>query len=150
MLKPLIYLVEDDPIFLKILERFLSDFKLTNFKSFTRGEDCLEEIKKRPTYLFLDFSLEGMNGLDVLREVKKASRKTKVIMFTVVEDQSVEQKCLKAGAHDYFIKNEEGLAKFKNILIRIAKYSRYKKLLGIVIIIIILSLIFGFLNLLWN
>ena len=141
MANPLIYLVEDDPLFVNIIEGQLSKLKLTNFKTFTRGEDCLAEIKNHPQYLFVDFSLEGLNGLDILREAKKTSKHTRVYMLTALEDKTIEQQCLKEGAIDYIVKNEEGLAKFKKILKKASKGSRK----NLVILLILIGILIGFL-----
>ena len=116
MKKPLIYIVEDDEVYLKVIKYKLEKHGLDNLKTYHTGEACLEEIEKYPDYLILDFSLEGLNGLDVLMEVKKQSRSTKVIILTVIDDKDLAQKCIDEGAEIYIVKNEDGLTKLDKIV----------------------------------
>ena len=115
MKKPLIYIVDDDEVYLKVIKHKLEEHGLNNLKTYQTGEACLEEIEQFPDYLILDFSLEGLNGLDVLSEVKKQSKSTKVIILTVIDDKDLAQKCIDAGAESYIVKNDEGLIKLEKL-----------------------------------
>ena len=145
MKKPLIYVIEDDDVYLKVIKHKLDEYKLNNLKIYHTGKECLEEIGKHPKYLILDFSLPDLNGLDVLREVKKVSRNTRVILFTALEDQTVAQKCLQEGAYDYIIKNEEGVLKLESILEKISTSSLNKNLVMALILFILIGLLIIFL-----
>ena len=145
MKKPLIYIVEDDDVYLKVIKHKLDEYKLNNLRTYHTGKECLEEIRKHPNYLILDFSLPDLNGLDVLREVKKVSRNTRVIMLTALEDQTVAKKCLQEGAYDFIIKNEEGLLKLESILEKISTGSRNKNLVMALILFILIGLLIIFL-----
>lgn len=109
MARARVFIVEDDPIFVKLLERVLDDGKLTPYETYTSGEECIENLHHNPKLVLLDFSLGGLNGLDVLKIIKEQSPKTEVIMLTAVEDEAVKQKCLDEGAADYINKNPNGL-----------------------------------------
>ena len=98
MKKPLIYIVDDDEVYLKVIKHKLEEHGLNNLKSYQTGEACLEEIEQFPDYLILDFSLEGLNGLDVLSEVKKQSKSTKVIILTVIDDKDLAQFMVRGRA----------------------------------------------------
>jgi len=103
------FIVDDDPLFVKLLENELDNADFTPYNTYLSGEDCIANIGLKPKIVLLDFSLGGLNGLDVLRIIKEKSPKTDVIMLTAVEDKMVEEKCLEAGASNYINKDPNGL-----------------------------------------
>ena len=113
MSRPKAFIVDDDPTFVKLLENELTKAKFTPFNTYLSGEECLANIKQKPRIVLLDFSLGGLNGLDVLRMIKEKSPKTDVIMLTAVEDDMVRAKCIDAGASNYIIKDPDGLERLQ-------------------------------------
>lgn len=147
----LIFLVDDDPPFLKALEHSITN-KLPYYKinSFQTGEACLQQIKSKPQIVILDYCLNSKlpyawNGLAILAQIKKLSPKTKVIMLTSQDSLDVAVKCIDNGSFDYISKNETAFVKITNILSNIAEDINMDKSgikpYQIVIIIIIAILI---------
>ena len=64
MTKPKVFIVDDDPTFVKLLEHQLEKAKITPFETYVSGEECLENMHHKPRLVLLDFSLGGLNGLD--------------------------------------------------------------------------------------
>ena len=108
------FIVEDDPIFSKLLEHELTQGKLTPYETYLSGEACLENLHHGPKLVLLDFSLGGLNGLDVLLLIKEKSPRIDVVMLTGVDDEMVKQKCMEAGATNYIIKNPDGIYQLRN------------------------------------
>lgn len=109
MAKPLIYLVDDDPIFRKVTKKLLDLNGYTNVVDFDKGEDCLEQLSKRPSLIILDFRLETLNGLDVLKSIKAKHSKAKVVFFSSLDNSAeLTDKCRQAGAVSFFQKDDEG------------------------------------------
>ena len=117
MAKVKVFIVDDDPTFIKLLEHELNLAKLLPYETYTSGEDCLENLKNGPKLVLLDFTLGGLNGLDVLRIIKERSPKTEVIMLTGIDDEKVKQKCLDEGATDYVNKNPNGIEYMRDNII---------------------------------
>lgn len=113
MARPKAFIVDDDPTFIKLLENELDKANFTPYNSYLSGEDCLANIDSKPKIVLLDFSLGGLNGLDVLRNIKQKSPKTDVIMLTAVEDDMVKQKCFEAGASNYINKDPNGIERLQ-------------------------------------
>jgi len=122
MSKPKVFIVDDDPTFVKLLERQLETAKIIPIETYISGEECLENMHHRPKLVLLDFSLGGLNGLDVLTKIKKEFPRTAVVMLTAVEDVEVEQRCLEAGASGYIRKDPDGLVRLQNEVL--PKYKR--------------------------
>jgi len=120
--KPKVFIVDDDPSFVKLLEHQLEAAKITPIETYASGEECLENMHHGPKLVLLDFSMLGLNGLDVLTKIKKNFPRTAVVMLTAVEDAEVEQRCLEAGASSYIRKDPDGLERLKNEVL--PKYNR--------------------------
>ena len=74
--------------------------------SATNGNDALQMLKEHPKVevVILDVKMPGMDGIETLKEIKKAHPLTEVIMLT--GHASVESAIdgMKQGAFDYLMK----------------------------------------------
>ena len=64
---------------------------------------CAEEWK--PDLVILDLTMPGMNGLDALREIKRVSETTRVLVLTVHSTDEYVLTALRAGADGYVLKD---------------------------------------------
>lgn len=64
---------------------------------------CVEELK--PDLLMLDLSMPRSNGLEVLKEIKRANPKTRVMVLTVHKTEDYVFTALQAGADGYVLKD---------------------------------------------
>lgn len=107
MATPFIYVIEDDPVYRRFLERQLEISGFSKFKSFPNGTSALETVKAdKPGFILLDFGLDGLNGLDLLKNFKKINKKIKVFIITGLEDTDLERRCVEAGA-DMFVRKSQ-------------------------------------------
>jgi len=125
----LIFIVEDDPQYLQALKHSLEQRHFTNLKTFTSGEECLENLDQKPQVVLLDFLLgEGkMNGLQVLKEIKKFSPESQVVFLTGLEKLEVALETVKNGAYDYVVKTEAAFERIRNLLKRITFESQIRE-----------------------
>ena len=72
----------------------------------TNGRSAIQVVRKEhPELVLLDIKLGwGMNGIDVLKQIKEIAPRTKVIMMTSVADEDVIKEAFDLGADDYVIK----------------------------------------------
>lgn len=122
----LIFVVEDNTMFLRLIKFQLQNKGYENIKLFSNGTECVNNINQNPDIVILDYSLGDMTGLDVLKKIRDKSPKSKVIMLS--EQKSIETtvKILKLGVNEYIVKNNY-LALKK--LTRTIRYLLLKKLL---------------------
>ena len=125
MAKVRVFVVDDDPTFSKLLEHELKQANCNNYKLFASGEECLANLKYKPKLILLDFTLGGLNGLDVLKQIKEKIPKTDVIMLTGLEDEAVKEKCLAEGASNYILKDPDGLERFRKEIMPLYKRRRF-------------------------
>lgn len=125
--KNLIYVVEDNKVYNKLITEYLAKQDFTNIKSFFSGEECVSAIEKgeKPDIIIQDYFLEKMNGVDVLLKVKKISPGSEFIFLTGNESMEVAVNTIKFGAYDYIIKDKVTLDK---VVDRIQKIRKVKAL----------------------
>ena len=82
------------------------------------GEVALEKLKNNQYNLVVtDLMMEGLNGLQVLQEVKKIDPEIGVIILTGFGDMNSAIEALRLGADDYLLKP----CKTEELLIRISR-----------------------------
>ena len=94
---------DDQFLFRRILSKSGIEAELVAMSTASKG---LEMVKNSDfDFIFLDYHLPGMNGIDFLRELKKERFLIPVIMLTGQEDRKVIIQLMQEGAIDYISKN---------------------------------------------
>jgi DNA-binding response OmpR family regulator len=98
-----------------------------------RGDEALASFRKRqPDLVLLDVMLPGVDGLQVLKEIRKTC-KTPVIMLTAKDETFDKVLGLELGADDYITKPfspREVVARVKAVLRRAGQPSEPVKRIG--------------------
>jgi two-component system OmpR family response regulator len=125
-----IFLVDDDAMFLKLLQ--IDFMQNTEFivKTFATGEMCLEKLSDKPDIIILDYNLDGldkdaMDGIAVLDKIKEKNQNIPVVMLSSQDKIDVAIKCMHHQAFDYVVKSETAFMRLQKI---IATILRDKKL----------------------
>ena len=105
--EPLIFVVDDDPIYHHLVEYNLTVDNYDNILKFSSGEECLFNIDKMPDVVILDYEMDGLNGLQVLEKIKQFNKNIEVILFSGQEDNNIVKKSIEMGASSYIQKNEK-------------------------------------------
>jgi len=100
-----IFIVDDDIFCLTLYDQFLRNLGYTDVKSFNAGDDCLAALKEQPELIFLDYNMEGLNGIEVLKKIKAFNPDIMVYIITGQESSMVAVEAIKAGAIDYIVKS---------------------------------------------
>ncbi|MFH0910198.1 MAG: response regulator, partial [Planctomycetota bacterium] len=96
-----ILIVDDERDIVTTLSR---NFVRQGFDVFTASnghEAMIIATEKRPSIVLLDYSLPILDGLDVLRELKKEMPEVMVIVVTGMGSEDVAVEAMKRGARDY-------------------------------------------------
>jgi DNA-binding NarL/FixJ family response regulator len=64
--------------------------------------------KFKPDVLFLDLNMPRLHGLEVLKQARSTSPRTKVIILSMHNDEPYVIEALRAGASAYLLKGSEG------------------------------------------
>jgi DNA-binding NtrC family response regulator len=133
--KRLLFLVDDDALFLKALEIEFSDNNEWVIKTFPTGELCLENISQNPDIIILDYHLnsiekDAINGLQTLNRIKTANQTIPVIMLSAQDKIEVAVNCMKYHAHDYIVKSETAFLRLQKAISTILHYQKIEKTLN--------------------
>lgn len=103
--KPLsILIVDDDLGMLQTLNYILTDkgYEVVTVKD---GYEAIEKIQEKKFDLALsDIKMPGMNGIEVLKEIKRLSPKTTTVMMTAYTMHEQVKEAKKEGAKEIFTK----------------------------------------------
>lgn len=99
-----ILVIDDDESLRRVLEYTLQE---EGYEVFTAasGEEGLELFEERqPALVITDMKMPGLNGFQVLKEVKERSAETLVIIVTAFGEVDAAVKAMKLGAYDFITK----------------------------------------------
>ena len=127
--KILLFLVDDDALFLKSLEIEFAENTESVLKTYTTGELCLENISQNPDVVILDYHLNSINknainGLETLDRIKKANQAIPVVMLSSQDKIEVAVNCIKHQAFDYIVKSETAFIRLQKIITTIFHYQK--------------------------
>lgn len=119
--KKKILLVDDDPDILRLVEVVLkrSGFNVVTAKN---GPDALSYLQKDlPAMILLDVAMPGMNGFEVLSQLRNLEnlRSVPVMMLTARSQKEEIIKAIQMGAQNYMVKpfdSKELITRIKKIL----------------------------------
>ena len=130
-----IFLVDDDVVFLRLLEiQFIEsgDFEI---ETYTTGELCVENLSHKPDVIILDYLLDGvvrdvMNGIETLDKIKAYDTNIPVIILSAQDKIDVAINCMHHAAFDYVVKSETSFLRLQKIITTIFETSKLKKQLN--------------------
>jgi|PlaIllAssembly_1097288.scaffolds.fasta_scaffold1031555_1 DNA-binding NtrC family response regulator len=133
--KSLLFLVDDDALFLKSLEIEFAENTKSVIRSFSTGEECLESLYQNPDIIILDYYLNSVektaiNGLETLDRIKEANVQIPVIMLSSQDKIDVAVNCMKHQAFDYIVKSETAFLRLQRAITTIFHYQRIEKALS--------------------
>ena len=88
----------------------------------TEGIELLGSLK--PDILISDLMMDGLNGIDVTREVRKRSPETKTIILSMYDDPGYINRALQEGARGYVLKGS-GIDELVTAIRRVVSGDRY-------------------------
>jgi len=156
----LIYVVEDNRIYNRLVCEYLKKQNYTNVKSFLSGKECIKNVSEgeRPDIVIQDYHLGDSTGIDVLKNVKNHSNKTEFIFLTANESMEVAVNTIKYGAYDYIVKDTD--IALKKVVFKMEKISRswerqnndkiIKQAMIVSIFILLIIVLFGMLHVFFN
>jgi len=101
---PKILIVDDEENIRRIFKKALEK---KNYVVHTapNAEDALRKIKNQEYFLvFSDIFMDGMSGLDLLKEVKGTTSQAKIVVMTAQDTMNNTIEAMRMGAYDYISK----------------------------------------------
>lgn len=121
-----ILLVDDHPIVRQGLRHLLDDEP--DLKVLGEAGDGVEALllveRLKPDILIVDMMMPGLNGLEVLRQIKKISPLTRSIVLSMQSAEVYVTEAVKNGAAGYVLK-ETGPSELVNALREVSKGNQF-------------------------
>lgn len=127
-----IFLVDDDAVYLKLLEIELLEHGDFEIQTFSTGELCLANLEHAPDVIILDYELNGidkkaMNGLDILDKIKAYNPRIPVVMLSSQDKIEIAINCMHHKAFDYVVKSETAYLRLKKIIPAVFRFKKMEK-----------------------
>lgn len=127
-----LFLVDDDAMFLKLLEiEFLehADFVIETFPT---GEQCISHLSHNPDIIILDYHLDGirknaMNGIQTLDKIKSINPEIPVVILSSQDKIEVAVDCMHHKAADYIVKSETAFVRLQKTITTIFSFKKMEK-----------------------
>jgi len=106
-----LFLVDDDAVFLKMLEMQFNQHTDYLIRTFATGESCIDHLSEKPDLIILDYHLSGVdqsaiNGIQTLDVIMAINPSTAVVMLSSQDKIEVAVDCMHHRAFDYVVKSE--------------------------------------------
>jgi DNA-binding NtrC family response regulator len=128
----LIFIVEDNVVYAKVLELFLKNrFSGATVKIFAEGGSVMEILdQQKPDFIIMDYYLDGSHpdaptGLTISREIKSRNPDMKIFMLSGQQDIKIALAVKEAGCL-YLVKNEAAFQNLEELIVRDLR-EKYKK-----------------------
>jgi len=115
------FIVDDDPFWVAMLTQMLTNLGYENIITFSNGKDCVDHLHLNPNLVFLDYQMENMNGLEVLKKVKDYFPGIGVVFCTAHEELSIAVSAMKNGSFDYLLKSNATKKEVSSIIERMGE-----------------------------
>ncbi len=130
-----LFLVDDDTVFLKLLEIELLEHADFDIETYPTGELCIENLGNKPDAIVLDYYLDGidrdaMNGLETLDKIKAYNPEIPVVMLSSQDNIDIAINCMHHAAFDYVVKSETAFLRLQKIITTIFEQKKIKKQLN--------------------
>ncbi len=126
-----IFLVDDDIVFLKMMQSQLMERAIFDIETFPTGELCIENLNNNPDLIVLDFHLNGIeksakNGIETLDKIMEFNSEIPVIMLSSQDKIEVAISCMHHGAVDYIVKSETAFFRLQQAIDKIFELKKMK------------------------
>ncbi len=102
-----VLVVEDSPDDQAIASRALKTFGIRHVRLLETAEEALQELSRREyDVVLVDYQLPGMNGLQLVEQLRRLWPGTRVIVVTGARQESIAVSAMKLGASDYVSKDQ--------------------------------------------
>ena len=103
-----VWVIDDDQSIRWVLDRSLSNagFKVTTFETASKALTQFKRspTKQRPALILTDFRMPGINGFELLKQIKNLDSTLPVIIMTAYSDLDTTVQAYQEGAFEYLAK----------------------------------------------
>lgn len=109
MAERLIFFVDDEPMFINLMEYTFRGRSGYQVRSFYSGEACIAELHLNPDLVVIDYCLDSkgisMTGLDLVKHIRKSNPTATLIFLSGSDDPAVIAEAKFLGVERYIQKD---------------------------------------------
>jgi DNA-binding NtrC family response regulator len=129
-----LFVVDDDAMYLKLVEIEFQQYQDFTVETFATGEDCLKNLSHNPDLIILDYNLDGvdkyaMNGIRTLDKIKAINPDIPVVILSSQDRIEVAINCMHHKAYDYIVKSETAFIRLQQVIATIFHIKQIEKTL---------------------
>ena len=130
-----LFLVDDDVLYLRLLEIDFVQQTDFAFESYATGELCVKNLSHKPDVIILDYRLDSveknaMNGIETLDKIKAFNPNIPVIMLSSQDKIDVAINCMHHKAFDYIVKSETAFMRLQKAINNFLHTQKIEKTLN--------------------
>lgn len=122
-----VFVIEDNRTEGLLLQLALSEIPNLEVKTYANAALMLEEISEQPEIAVIDLNLPDMSGLELIREIKEASPKTRMVVVSAQRDMDVLADVQAEGVYNYLVKSEACLTYLGTVVEELLIVIKHKK-----------------------
>lgn len=123
----LIFVVEDDEWYNKLIVHNLSMMDDVLVESYISGKQLIDNLYKNPDVVTLDFNLPDIKGDELIRRTKNFNKNIEIIVISQQDKIETAVELLSLGAYDYIVKSNEIRERLLNKINNIRKNTRLRR-----------------------
>lgn len=101
-----IFVVDDNPVVRRTYQQYLTRLGCERIRMFENGHGCIDALKEGPDLVLIDYVMDSINGLEVMKRIKRILPGVFMVMISGQTDLQVAVNAMKYGAFDYIIKGD--------------------------------------------
>lgn len=130
--KATIFVVDDDAMYLKMIEIEFLQYPGFKLETYATGEVCIENLSHEPDLIILDYHLDevdkhAMNGIQTLDKIKDINPNIPVVMLSAQDKIEVAINCIHHKAFDYIVKSETAFLRLQKVIAIILDHQKLEE-----------------------
>ncbi|MBB5647188.1 response regulator [Pedobacter cryoconitis] len=122
-----IFLIDDDIFCLNLYKIYLENENYQDITIFESETTCLNRLTENPDVIFLDYGLNNLSGIEVLKKIKRFNPDIFVVFLSGQANIATAVNALKFGAFDYIVKGPDELTQIIKVLSKIKEIQEAMK-----------------------
>lgn len=104
-----VIIADDSVLILQRLQEMLSIYKQVEIVGALKtGIEALEALRiQKPDLAIVDLEMPGLNGIEVLKEIRKSDQALKFIILTFFSTDNYRKMAIRSGADYFFSKGDD-------------------------------------------
>jgi len=120
-------LIDDDEMYSMIVKTAIEKNDSYDVQVFKSGEEFLNSIHLNPDIVIIDYSLPGMTGIEILRQIKEYNADIATIFLSGQDKVEVVVEAYNTGANNYIMKNDRVIVELNHALKNLTASSNLRK-----------------------